>query len=197
MGFLALVNAYTMRITLSVAITEMVKRVNNTHEDLDTCPDDFDEGGGSGVSTRNKKKKTFVFTRKRNKFRFHSLIQPIHSGTYEWSQELQGVILSSFYWGYAITHLPGGLLGMKSLKTNFLFVCFNSMLQTLVINRVHYLYLAEKFGGKYTLGLGILSTAIFTLLTPVCVEWGEKMIAKKKKSFKKMKIYEICFVFLK
>lgn len=49
MGFLALVNAYTMRITLSVAITEMVKRVNNTHEDLDTCPD-LDAEGGSTVS---------------------------------------------------------------------------------------------------------------------------------------------------
>lgn len=33
--------------------------------------------------------------------------------------------------------------------------------------------LAEKFGGKYTLGLGILSTAIFTLLTPIAVKWGE------------------------
>lgn len=32
--------------------------------------------------------------------------------------------------------------------------------------------MAEKFGGKYTLGLGILSTAIFTLLTPWAVEWG-------------------------
>lgn len=32
--------------------------------------------------------------------------------------------------------------------------------------------LAERFGGKYTLGLGILSTAIFTLITPVVVEWG-------------------------
>ncbi|KAJ6646401.1 putative inorganic phosphate cotransporter [Pseudolycoriella hygida] len=114
MGFLALVNAYTMRITLSVAITEMVVKVNNTHhEDLHTCPD-LDSQNATGST---------------------------HSGTYEWSQELQGVILSSFYWGYAITHLPGGLL-------------------------------AEKFGGKYTLGLGILSTAIFTLLTPVCVEWG-------------------------
>lgn len=47
------------------------------------------------------------------------------------------------------------------------------MPNVLVINRVHNLYLAEKFGGKYTLGLGILSTAIFTLLTPICVEWGE------------------------
>lgn len=53
----------------------------------------------------------------------------------------QGIILSSFYWGYVVTHLPGGIM-------------------------------AEKFGGKYSLGLGILSTAVFTLLTPVAVLWG-------------------------
>jgi MFS family permease len=32
--------------------------------------------------------------------------------------------------------------------------------------------LAEKFGGKYALGLGILSTAIFTLLTPLAAVQG-------------------------
>lgn len=50
MGFLALVNAYTMRITLSVAITEMVVRVNNSggHED-NTCPD-LSAEQGSNVS---------------------------------------------------------------------------------------------------------------------------------------------------
>jgi MFS family permease len=32
--------------------------------------------------------------------------------------------------------------------------------------------LAEKFGGKYALGLGILSTAIFTLLTPLAATYG-------------------------
>lgn len=57
---------------------------------------------------------------------------------YDWDEKTQGLILSSFYWGYVITHLPGGIL-------------------------------AEKFGGKYSLGLGILSTAIFTLLTPAVV----------------------------
>ncbi|XP_048508611.1 putative inorganic phosphate cotransporter isoform X2 [Athalia rosae] len=51
------------------------------------------------------------------------------------------MILSSFYWGYVLTQVPGGLL-------------------------------AEKFGGKHTLGLGILSTAIFTLLTPIAVARG-------------------------
>ena len=34
--------------------------------------------------------------------------------------------------------------------------------------------LSERFGGKYSLGLGILSTAIFTLLTPVAVKEGGK-----------------------
>lgn len=55
---------------------------------------------------------------------------------YDWSEALQGVILSAFFWGYVITHIPGGIL-------------------------------AEKFGGKWALSLGILSTAIFTLLTPL------------------------------
>jgi len=32
--------------------------------------------------------------------------------------------------------------------------------------------LAEKFGGKYVLGLGILSTAVFTLLTPLAATYG-------------------------
>lgn len=49
------------------------------------------------------------------------------------------MILSSFYIGYMITHIPGGIL-------------------------------AERFGSKYTLCLGILFSAIFTLITPVVVE---------------------------
>lgn len=51
------------------------------------------------------------------------------------------MILSSFYIGYMLTHIPGGIL-------------------------------AERFGGKWTLGLGILSTAGFTVLTPITVEKG-------------------------
>lgn len=54
---------------------------------------------------------------------------------------MQSLILSSFYWGYIITHMPGGIL-------------------------------AEKFGAKYLLGLGILSTAIFTLITPIVAPLG-------------------------
>ena len=47
-----------------------------------------------------------------------------------------GIVLSSFFYGYIITQLPGG-------------------------------FLALKCGGKNLFGLGILSTAVLTLLTPV------------------------------
>lgn len=55
---------------------------------------------------------------------------------FKWSSETQGIVLSSFFYGYIITQLPGG-------------------------------FLALKFGGKNLFGLGILSTAVLTLLTPV------------------------------
>ncbi|XP_055326564.1 putative inorganic phosphate cotransporter [Sitodiplosis mosellana] len=60
---------------------------------------------------------------------------------YEWSQTLQGWILSSFYIGYVITHIPGGLI-------------------------------AEKFGGKWTMALGIFVMAILNALTPLAIEFG-------------------------
>ncbi|XP_046434218.1 sialin-like [Neodiprion fabricii] len=113
MACLALTNAYTMRISLSLAITDMVASKESSSNDTssdDTCPST--DSTSSSTST---------------------------GGTYEWDEYTQGVILSSFFWGYIVTQIPGGIL-------------------------------ADKFGGKYTLGLGILSTAIFTLLTPLVVE---------------------------
>jgi hypothetical protein len=49
MGFLAIVNAYTMRVSLSVAITEMVAPSNSTQSyDPDAC---VVEGGDNSTST--------------------------------------------------------------------------------------------------------------------------------------------------
>lgn len=115
MGFLAILNAYSMRVCLSITITEMAPTTHKESID-DTCPYNRtiseDEGNNKDVKL------------------------------YDWDEYTQGLILSSFYWGYVLTHLPGGIL-------------------------------AEKFGGKYSLGLGIFSTAIFTLLTPVVVDFGD------------------------
>ncbi|XP_015436491.1 PREDICTED: putative inorganic phosphate cotransporter isoform X1 [Dufourea novaeangliae] len=119
MGFLALINAYAMRVCLSITITKMVYPQESTTNDIGnicniTEQDQHDSN--NTVSTDAK--------------------------LYHWDVFTQGIILSSFYWGYVITHLPGGML-------------------------------AEKFGGKHSLGLGILATALFTLITPVVVEFGE------------------------
>lgn len=114
MGFLAIVNAYTMRICLNLAITEMAKKINSTSVNQeDICPEP-DDVGNSTAGLRAE---------------------------YEWSGGTQGWILGAFFYGYMLTHIPGGIL-------------------------------SDKFGGKYTLGLGILSTAIFTLLTPIVTVWG-------------------------
>lgn len=60
---------------------------------------------------------------------------------FKWSQEDQGVILSSFFWGYFITQIPGGIL-------------------------------SQRYGGKYVFMLGILFSAVCSLLTPNVVRLG-------------------------
>ncbi|GLV45086.1 Dietary and metabolic glutamate transporter [Carabus blaptoides fortunei] len=116
MGFLAVVNAYNMRVCLSVAITAMTTPiVKNATENMDSCP--APEGSHNSSSSGTM-------------------------GTYNWDSGTQGIILSAFFWGYVVTHMPGGIL-------------------------------AEKFGGKHSLGLGIFGTAVFTLLTPIVVKYWD------------------------
>ncbi|XP_047513603.1 putative inorganic phosphate cotransporter isoform X1 [Pieris napi] len=114
MGFLAVANAYTMRVCLNIAITQMVRRhaPSSAYEE-GSCPAEVEE----------------------------ALSDTSEISGYNWDEETQGIILSAFYYGYIVTHLPGGML-------------------------------AERFGGKYSLGFGVLSTAVFTLLTPWTVNIG-------------------------
>ena len=61
--------------------------------------------------------------------------------TFPWDENEQNWILSSFFYGYIITQIPGG-------------------------------WLAGRFGGKWLFGLGILCTAVLTLLTPLAASAG-------------------------
>lgn len=60
---------------------------------------------------------------------------------FAWNSKEQGLLLSSFFYGYIVTQLPGG-------------------------------WLSPKFGGAKLYGLGILTTAVLTLLTPVIAYAG-------------------------
>lgn len=55
---------------------------------------------------------------------------------FDWDEATQGLILSSFFWGYVLNHLPGALI-------------------------------AERYGGKYVLGIGLGVSTLATLATPL------------------------------
>lgn len=67
-----------------------------------------------------------------------------NNDVYDWSQEQQGIILSAFYWGFAITQIPAGIL-------------------------------SQRYGGKYVFVLGILLSAVCSLLTPNVVQMGKRV----------------------
>lgn len=125
MALFAVANAYTMRVCLNLAITQMVRREvageGDEHYDPDACTD-------YNIPTNTTMK-------------LADYIMRDSSSLFEWSEATQGLILGSFYYGYVLTHIPGGMM-------------------------------AERFGGKWVLGLGLLSTAFCTIITPIAVKSG-------------------------
>ncbi|XP_066908539.1 sialin isoform X2 [Halyomorpha halys] len=82
MGSMTIMLEYMQRIGLNLAITEMVKfHTKSSKIDADTCH--------------------FVQNNT-------TIIQ--YTGEFDWDEETQGLILSSFFLGYVINHIPGGLL---------------------------------------------------------------------------------------
>ncbi|KAL7294278.1 hypothetical protein TKK_0012293 [Trichogramma kaykai] len=123
MCFFALFNAYAMRACLSIAITKMAKPVAEDFGSDESCPaDDFALGVANATNA--------------------TIDGGVGGQDYDWDEYTQGLILSSFFWGYIFTHLPGGLI-------------------------------ADRYGGKHTLGIGILLTALFTIATPLTVYYGD------------------------
>nr|XP_021183308.2 putative inorganic phosphate cotransporter [Helicoverpa armigera] len=123
MGLFALGNSFTMRVCLSMTITQMVLHTGSTEHIVgETCPDP----ANVAVSNATAAKAPVLFTGR---------------DRHDWDEATQGFLLSAFYYGYVITHLPGGLL-------------------------------AEKFGGKWTVGIGLLLTSVATVLTPFAVTIG-------------------------
>lgn len=108
MAFLSVALAYMLRISLSYALTQMVTKPHSSSNGTiitspDVCPLYDDElpltGQGDSVTAH-----------------------PILTDKFDWSSSLQGLILSSFYWGYILTHIPGGLLSTKIGGKNTLLI---------------------------------------------------------------------------
>lgn len=88
LGFLGMAILYSLRVNLSVAIVTMV---NVTASEKTTESDDVCEATGDDGSSSSSDPK----------------------GDFNWDEEIQGFILSGFFWGYAAGQLPGGLLAER------------------------------------------------------------------------------------
>nr|CAD7454158.1 unnamed protein product [Timema tahoe] len=88
-GSIGVVFQFQIKVSLSVAIVAMVKSKNTTDSnftEMDTCPN----AGNTANSSSSSKE-----------------------GEFEWSESMQGVVLSAFYYGYVSTQLLCGWLSDK------------------------------------------------------------------------------------
>ncbi|KAJ6633662.1 putative inorganic phosphate cotransporter [Pseudolycoriella hygida] len=154
MVFLGFMTEYMMRNLLSIAITQIAKKTY-TNESIisgDVCPIDNETIGDDGVE---------------------QIISV--EGVYEWSEALQGVILSSFYWGYIITHIPGGIL-VERFGGKVLLLAGNVATSVLTCLTPVSITLGGAYlliGNRVVMGLcqGFMYAAVFGLLStwiPLC-----------------------------
>ncbi|XP_031630362.1 putative inorganic phosphate cotransporter [Contarinia nasturtii] len=160
MGFMGLVMAYCMRLSLSVAITQMVPPpiVNMTN-----------------LLTKDGQSEIICPYTDENYVHEHlderEIFYQLYSGdndVYNWSQEQQGIILSSFFWGYLTTQLLGGILsqrygGKYVFAMGILFSAFCSLLTPFVVRSAEAtgLIVLRLFGG---LGEGVIYAGLTDLL---------------------------------
>lgn len=86
MGILAIVSQYILKVTLSVAIGGMVKHVAQDSSADETCPR-ADAANTNSTSSKG--------------------------GEFDWSEEMQGYVLSSYYYGYAGVNIVAGYVAAR------------------------------------------------------------------------------------
>lgn len=141
MGMLGVTMAYVMRACLGITLTQMVLPVQvqgRRSDPLTAVQHDYCPMTGTTAHSSSASNRTSVAAAAPAQGRVHG-----DRRRFDWNEETQGQVLSAFYYGYILTHLPGGAL-------------------------------SQKYGGKHTMGLGILCTAIFTLMTPFVAHIGSR-----------------------
>ena len=104
LGFWGFVASYAMRVNLSVAIVAMVRASNkslDTNTSQSVChelipqrqPGGLEYGGGNLLGLTGD--------------------DPNPGGEFDWDDQQQGIILGSFFWGYVLTQVPGGMIAER------------------------------------------------------------------------------------
>ncbi|CAG9864495.1 unnamed protein product [Phyllotreta striolata] len=118
MLFLGMANAYIMRTNMSVAIVAMVNHTALGGSSHDTSLSVDDECGVIAENTTNE----------------GPTGKSELDGEYPWPTDIQGYVLSSFFYGYVITQIPFGILAKRYGNIYFLGVgmLINSLFGLLV-----------------------------------------------------------------
>lgn len=175
LGFCALVCAYTNRVSISHVITMLVVPHNRTEEHTSTeqvCPKEDSDPAPSSSNVSY----SYVFSTISISIHIPIPITIVwqNLGEYKWSEQLQGFVLGSFYIGYLLTHLPGGVLAdLYGAKWVLGFCVFISGLTTL------FSPIAIKFGEAIGLIIiriimGAAQGPLFPALTTLLSAWVPK-----------------------
>ncbi|KAK3909172.1 Putative inorganic phosphate cotransporter [Frankliniella fusca] len=156
MLLLAVMNMYTMRVCLSVAIVEMVSHTDGDGSGAAAVvdPERCDPPGGNQTAAGDD-----------------SDASPAHPvGEFSWTPSHQGVILSSFYYGYVVSHLPGGVFadrfgGKHALGLGLLVTSVTTLLSPA----------AARIGSGYLIALRIImglgEGVTFPAISALLSEW--------------------------
>ncbi|XP_035704935.1 sialin-like [Folsomia candida] len=102
MASCGLMATYAMRFNMAIAITAMIKSDPMQGSSADGTRND----SASGVCV-------YPEDALGNKSESSALLEEYGEGEFEWNENQQAMVLSSFFWGYILTQIPGGWVVSK------------------------------------------------------------------------------------
>uniref|UniRef100_A0A914UMH7 Sialin n=1 Tax=Plectus sambesii TaxID=2011161 RepID=A0A914UMH7_9BILA len=159
--FFGFANLYSLRVDLSVAVVCMVNHTwaQEQEQPTNSTTDTFDKSCGQKLNETKP-----------------------DDGSFQWTKKSQGLILGSFFWGYAVLQLPGGLLaerfGAKEVfLVNMTIVSICTLLSPLAAN-VHYALLIAL---RVIIGLG--EAVAFPSMHSLWARWAPPLERSKLAGF--------------
>lgn len=146
LGFMALGASYAMRFNLALAIVAMVadhptKVVNPSSNEPVAAAASCQQH----IAKKNGVANSSLETMEEESAKIANILRLdiLKGDKLDWTEAEQGIVLGSFFYGYVLTQIPGGLL-------------------------------AQRYSAKWVLGMGILISAIFTIISPITAPWGKE-----------------------
>lgn len=101
MAFMGFFNVYALRVNLSIAIVAM------------TTGKEVTLGNGTTIQVRGEEGEGVLTLRGWRSSLIPSTDFRQVAADFDWDSQTRGLILSSFFWGYLVTQVPGGWLAAR------------------------------------------------------------------------------------